>query len=152
MSFILTRMALRVSGLHPTEKLVLATIADHANAKHAAWPSIATISTIVGRNRATIFRLLNSLEKKRLVERESGRGRHRTNTYKINPDILAEHAILRYASEIARNGVTKHDDPASIVTSDLETRLRDALAELEAARDQLQRIGRKAFWASKDRP
>jgi hypothetical protein len=48
-----------------------------------AWPSIAFIARELGSHRATVFRLLDSLEMRGWVTRQSRAGRHGVNHYRI---------------------------------------------------------------------
>jgi DNA-binding transcriptional ArsR family regulator len=58
----------------PTRKLVLLALADFADDRHVAWPSIASLSSIAEASPRTIQRALSDLEELGLIERV---GRHR---------------------------------------------------------------------------
>lgn len=61
--------ALRVRGLEPTDKLLLALLADHANEEGLAWPSVSRLAAGLERTERTVQLALKRLEAKGLIQR-----------------------------------------------------------------------------------
>lgn len=61
-------------GLDPSSKLVLLSLADHANDDGESWPSLERLSERTGRDRRTVQRAVAALEARGLVEREPAKG------------------------------------------------------------------------------
>jgi len=55
--------------LHPRDKFVLVTLANYANDKNLAWPSVKTVIKNTGLSRPSIFRALEKLEKLGVITR-----------------------------------------------------------------------------------
>jgi hypothetical protein len=107
--------------LTPHELLLLVALADYANERGQAWPSMATLARRCHLHRATIFRLLTRLEEhhKLIVAVRSGGGRHgRSNVYQLQmsapryPRELAEHEQIT-ALEDGSHGATRVDKPVA---------------------------------------
>lgn len=72
--------------LEPRDRFVLYALADFANDKNEAWPSLSTISEWTGYDRRTIIRALESLEASALIKRTRrarGDGSMTSNTYTL---------------------------------------------------------------------
>ena len=85
-------LALRVSGLRPTEKLVLIGIANH-DGDGGAWPSVATLAMYADTTERTVQRAITALSEAGLVEVDKNaggntrtRGDRRPNLYHLHLD------------------------------------------------------------------
>lgn len=105
MSFKLVSKAMRLD-LPRGEKAVLLCLCDFANGEGDAYPSLATISAVIGYGIRQIQRMLRELESKKIIKLvNSGRGgRGKTRYYRIN---LSKGAILAY---FMKDDDSKKDD------------------------------------------
>lgn len=84
MSYELMAAALFAENVNPTRKLVLITLANHANdAGASCYPSINRIATITGYSRPTVMDALKWLAENGRVERSCAKGRN--TVYQIAP-------------------------------------------------------------------
>lgn len=75
-----------IKGITPTDKLVLLCIADFANERGEAWPSVATIVENTGLVERTVQTSIKRLKASQNLEIKAGAGRKNTNLYIIkNP-------------------------------------------------------------------
>lgn len=65
------------------DRLVLLALANHADASWCCFPSVAQISVEARCSERQVFRSLNELERIGEIERSTGRGRGRRNTYRV---------------------------------------------------------------------
>lgn len=87
-----------IKGITPTDKLVLLCLADFANERGEAWPSVATIVKKTGLVERTIQASIKRLKASQNLEIKAGAGRKNTNLYIIkNP-----------AADAPRSGCTPH--------------------------------------------
>ena len=73
-----------ITGLHPTQKLILISLADQANDAGVCWPSIETIAKRSGISERSAQRIINGLIESGLIARSSRPGR--SNIFYITPD------------------------------------------------------------------
>jgi hypothetical protein len=71
----------------PTEKLVLLSIAEHANADGICWPGMAKIAEKTGLVRRTVIRAVEALDAAGIIgveRRRTGAGRQTSNLYRLD--------------------------------------------------------------------
>lgn len=68
---------------------LLVVLADHANAEHICWPSIATLAQRTGMGTSTVCRKLTLLEESGLITRKSG-CEGRSTRYLLNAEGVPE--------------------------------------------------------------
>ena len=98
MSFLITRHIWDSSPQGGNAKLVLLALADFANGKGVAWPSIPTVARKTGLSTRQVKRVLPKLEEDGEIHIErSGPGRRRVHRYTfpkyINGDTLSPEPI-----------------------------------------------------------
>lgn len=78
--------------IHPRDKLVLIILANYANDKNYAWPSVKTVMKNTGLKRSAIFEALNSLEAVGIITRTARTrktdGRQTSSTIRLNVQVL----------------------------------------------------------------
>lgn len=77
-----------ISGLKTGEKFVLLSLADQANDRGEAFPSVSTIARRCSMTERTVFRLIAGLAEKGMVSVVSG-GVGKSNRYCLTPDKLS---------------------------------------------------------------
>jgi len=71
-------------NLSGADLAVLIVLSTYMNSKtRVAWPSLQTLATDTNRNRSTVSRSLNKLEKLELIAIVHGRGSKKSNRYRI---------------------------------------------------------------------
>lgn len=109
------------ADLTPHELLVLVSLADYANDRGQAWPSMATLARRCHLHRSTIFRILHRLEHhhRLIVAVRSGGGRHgRSNVYQLQmtgpryPRELTEHQQIS-TDDDGSHDATRVDKPVA---------------------------------------
>lgn len=81
--------------------LVLLAIADFANDRGMAFPSVARLARKARRSKRQVFAILKQLQAMGELRVESGGGRHEVNRYHVNVAVLATKAAERAAEEEA---------------------------------------------------
>lgn len=74
---------IRPIKVSPTQKVVLWALADRANEKGEAWPSIETLMEATCLSDRAIQKALMEMRKAGLLTAEPGGGRHRTTLYRL---------------------------------------------------------------------
>lgn len=93
---------------YPMGRFVLLAIADFANNRGKAWPSVKTLAKRCSVNETTIRRNLRHLEREGWLETTSEVGRHKTNRYQISQKVLARAGIDEfYGGHSASQPVTR---------------------------------------------
>lgn len=82
MSFELLRVALKARNMTSNEKLILLTLADHANEENICWLLMSTIAAEACMSKSSARKAIASLEKMDLVRRQKFTGR--ATTYHVN--------------------------------------------------------------------
>jgi DNA-binding GntR family transcriptional regulator len=103
---------------------------------HLAWPSLRTLATDTNRNRSTVSRSLNKLEKLELIAVVHGRGSKKSNRYRITlgalnvePQTLRRRTtprgkMLRTRNEKAANSQQKGCELAARTSEEPQTKCR----------------------------
>ncbi|MCB0384952.1 MAG: helix-turn-helix domain-containing protein [Bdellovibrionales bacterium] len=101
-------------NLRGTVKLVALILADFANEKGLAWPSIETLATKTGLSRRQIQRILPQIEKAGLVQISKGTGRKQSHRYQFiceaNGDKMSSFP-QRNGDNLSRKGDMVSPDP-----------------------------------------
>jgi len=70
-------------NLSGSDCAIAMALSKYLNSKtYEAWPSIERLAEDTNRNRATVWRSIERLEKLQLLQVEKGRGRHKSNRYR----------------------------------------------------------------------
>ena len=95
-------------------KLVALALANYANDKGIAWPSVETLAQKTGLSRRQIQRILPQIEKAGLVKISPGGGRKHTHRYQFtsvgNSDNLSSFSA-RNGDNLSKKGDTMSPDP-----------------------------------------
>ncbi len=95
-------------------KLVALALANYANDKGLAWPSVETLAKITGLSKRQIQRILPQIEKAGLLKITTGGGRKRTHRYQFttmeNSDNLSSFR-RRNGDNLSRKGDMVSPDP-----------------------------------------
>ena len=119
MSFLITRHIWDHSPQKGNAKFVLLALADFANKRGLAWPSIQTLATKTGISGRQIKRILPKLEEAGEIHIErSGPGRRRVHHYTfpkyMNGDTLSpfpKGSTYKKGDNLSKNGDTLSPDP-----------------------------------------
>ena len=119
MSFLITRHIWDSSPQGGNAKLVLLALADFANGKGVAWPSIPTVARKTGLSTRQVKRVLPKLEEDGEIHIErSGPGRRRVHRYTfpkyINGDTLSPFPIgstYKNGDKVSKKGDTLSPEP-----------------------------------------
>ena len=119
MSYLITRQIWDSSPQGGNAKLVLLALADFANGKGLAWPSIQTVAHKTGLSTRQVKRVLPKLEKDGEIHIErSGPGRQRVHHYTfpkyMNGDTLSpfpRRSTYKKGDNLSKNGDTLSPDP-----------------------------------------
>jgi hypothetical protein len=95
-------------------KFVALTLANYANGKGSAWPSVETLAQTTGLSKRQIQRILPQIEKAGLLKITTGGGRKRTHRYQFasvgNHDNLSSFP-QRNGDNLSKKGDTMSPDP-----------------------------------------
>ncbi len=95
-------------------KFVALVLANYANEKGIAWPSMETLAKTTGLSKRQIQRILPQIEKAGLVKISTGGGRKRTHRYQFPPvgnsDNLSSFP-QRNGDNLSKKGDTMSPDP-----------------------------------------
>lgn len=119
MSFLITRHIWDHTPQKGNAKLVLLALADFANDKGLAWPSIPTVARKTGLSTRQVKRVLPKLEEAGEIHIErSGPGRRRVHHYTfpkyMNGDTLSpfpKMSTYKKGDNLSKNGDTLSPDP-----------------------------------------
>jgi len=98
--------------LRPSEKLILAVMADLANEQGICWPSLAYVSRRASVSVRTLHRSINALEKQNLISRKPryrGDGSRTSSEYIILPNDVG-------SDKLSQPPAKKHISPMSKIT------------------------------------
>lgn len=87
MAFEHLRRALRAAPPTAAERLVLIVLADFANDRGQAWPSIPTLTRRTALSESGVRRALRRLEAGGWIERDERRGRGASNVYRLTTGV-----------------------------------------------------------------
>ncbi len=95
-------------------KLVAIVLANFANDKGSAWPSVETLAKMTGLSRRQIQRIVPQIEEAGLVKISTGGGRKRTHKYQFtyvgNDDNLSSFTT-RNGDNLSKKGDRMSPDP-----------------------------------------
>jgi predicted transcriptional regulator len=89
-------------NLKSPQKPVLTALANHANDKDTAWPSVETLAFETGMSKATVMRATKKLEALGLLSKkmsQSPRGHRWFNTYKLHLNINMQASNMQGCTE-----------------------------------------------------
>lgn len=109
MSFKIVDEVIKTPGFKPNDKLVLMSLASHANDRDcAAWPSVETIGYEACLSRRTVQRSLRNLERMGVIkdvtpyfQPEPGNSRRRATKYGGNGNATEYRILVVTAQELA---------------------------------------------------
>ena len=114
MAWPIVRWVMDNLGVGGNVKFVALVLANYANDKGIAWPSVETLAKTTGLSRRQIQRILPQIEKAGLVKISPGGGRKRTYryqfTYMENSDNLSSFPH-RNGDNLSKKGDTMSPDP-----------------------------------------
>ena len=92
--------------LRGSERLVMLALAIHANDELECWPSVPTIAREAGISERQTYRAIAGLEGRGLIDRKSGGGRRKANTYRLGIEDAARALAGPFTGVLGKNPVT----------------------------------------------
>ncbi len=103
MAYNFTDVVFSLKGLHPTDKLVLLHLAEHADKETGeCWPGFGRLADFTGLTRRTVIYSINRLEKLEVITIAPPTDTRKTNTYVVRMDKLVAAGVSPAAKRATR--------------------------------------------------